>query len=119
MVWRVKWFGGAHTYRGHVTGRGAYCSPCAPIKYAPLTGGGPHVLRGALGCTHLAISSLGSRVILLISWLVRKPSKKWTKGTLERREARWATSAMSWASCTLWLHSMPHPVCGRWRGNGK
>ena len=31
---------------------------------------------------------------------VRKPSKKWMKGTRERSVAAWATSARSWASWT-------------------
>lgn len=38
--------------------------------------------------------------IFWISWEVRKPSKKWQKGTLDSMVARWATRAMSMHSWT-------------------
>ena len=45
------------------------------------------------------------------SWEVRKPSKKWTNGTRVRSVAAWATSAMSWASCTDADARRANPVC--------
>lgn len=42
----------------------------------------------------------------------RKPSKKCTNGTDALSVARWETSAMSCASCTLCAHSIAQPV---WR----
>ena len=41
---------------------------------------------------------------------VRKPSKKWRKGTRARSVAMWATTAISWASCTEADESIAHPV---------
>jgi hypothetical protein len=37
---------------------------------------------------------------LFTSWEVRKPSKKWIKGTRHCRVTLWATKAKSCASCT-------------------
>ncbi len=55
--------------------------------------------------------SSGSRVaILLTSWLVRKPSKKWRNGTRARSVAAWATAAKSCASWTELAASIAHPV---------
>lgn len=50
------------------------------------------------------------RATLLTSWEVRKPSKKWRKGSREERVAAWATRARSWASCTEAEHSIAQPV---------
>ena len=50
--------------------------------------------------------------IFWISWEVRKPSKKWTKGTLDSMAERWATRAMSMHSCTEPAATMAKPV---WR----
>jgi len=50
------------------------------------------------------------RSILLTSWEVRKPSKKWTKGTREARVEACATRARSWASCTVEEASSANPV---------
>ncbi len=46
----------------------------------------------------------------MISWEVRKPSKKWRKGTRVRRLAAWETAAKSWASWTELAHSIAKPV---------
>ena len=46
------------------------------------------------------------------SWLVRKPSKKCTKGTRAFKVAACAIKAISMASCGLSEHSMAQPV---WR----
>ena len=51
-----------------------------------------------------------NRSIVFSSWLVRKPSKKWTNGTRVRRVAAWATSAKSCASCTEEAESIAQPV---------
>ena len=48
--------------------------------------------------------------ILFTSWEVRKPSKKCRNGTRLRKVVQWATSARSWASCTLAEASMANPV---------
>ncbi len=53
----------------------------------------------------LSISSVFS------SWLVRKPSKKWMKGTRLRSVASWDTAARSWHSCTEAELSRAKPVC--------
>ena len=55
-------------------------------------------------------SSSVSSSMVLTSWLVRKPSKKWRKGTRLRRVAAWATSAKSCASWTLEELSIAKPV---------
>ena len=62
------------------------------------------------------MSSASITDILLISWEVRNPSKKCTKGTEDRSVAKWATNARSWASWTLWEHSMAQPVCAEGTG---
>ena len=49
--------------------------------------------------------------ILLISWLVLKPSKKCKKGKEDLMATRWAIKAKSWASWGLLLASMQNPVC--------
>ena len=55
--------------------------------------------------------SSGSRTaILLTSWLVRKPSKKWRNGTRLRSDATCATSAKSCASWTDPAASIAQPV---------
>ena len=50
-------------------------------------------------------------LILLISWDVRKPSKKFMNGTDDRRVAMCEISAISIDSCTLWPDNMAKPVC--------
>ena len=54
--------------------------------------------------------SRARRSILLTSWEVRKPSKKWTKGTRPARVAAWAMRAKSMTSCTEAEQSMAKPV---------
>ena len=48
--------------------------------------------------------------IFWISWLVRKPSWKWMKGTRVLMVVRWATAARSMTSCTLPVDIMVTPV---------
>ncbi len=48
--------------------------------------------------------------IRIISWEVRKPSKKWMNGMRDSRAAAWATSAKSAASCTELAASIANPV---------
>ncbi|MNX94145.1 hypothetical protein D3C86_1263680 [compost metagenome] len=47
---------------------------------------------------------------MFTSWEVRKPSKKWMKGTRHCRVTLWATKAKSCASCTEPEASMAKPV---------
>ena len=47
---------------------------------------------------------------MAISWEVRKPSKKWRKGTRQASVAVCATQAKSWDSCTEADASMANPV---------
>ena len=54
--------------------------------------------------------SWARRSILLTSWEVRKPSKKWTKGTRPRKVAAWVMRAKSITSCTEAEQSMAKPV---------
>ena len=56
------------------------------------------------------ISSYVGASTLEISWLVRKPSKKCTKGTLDSNVAKCATSARSIASCTELDAIIANPV---------
>ncbi len=56
------------------------------------------------------MSSASSFSILPISWLVRKPSKKWMNGTLAASVAAWAISAISITSWGAPLHNKAQPV---------
>ena len=56
------------------------------------------------------MSSVESRAIFASSWEVRKPSKKWRKGTRAFKVAAWAIRAKSWASWTELAASMAQPV---------
>ncbi|MNF08393.1 hypothetical protein D3C80_2088100 [compost metagenome] len=47
---------------------------------------------------------------MFTSWEVRKPSKKWMKGTRHCNVTLWAMSARSCASCTEAEASMAKPV---------
>ncbi len=48
--------------------------------------------------------------ILLTSWEVRKPSKKWRNGTRASSVAAWEIRAKSWTSCTVFEQSIAQPV---------
>jgi hypothetical protein len=56
-------------------------------------------------------SSSSRASIFLTSCEVRKPSKKWRKGTRDSRVAAWAIAARSWASCTEPEARRAKPIC--------
>lgn len=63
--------------------------------------------QGTICC----MASYGITIGLLISCEVRKPSKKFMKGTEVFSVAMWLTSAMSIVCCTLLPARIANPVC--------
>ena len=57
------------------------------------------------------MSSSGISLIILTSWLVLKPSKKWRKGTEESIADKWDTKPKLYASWTLVDAKIANPVC--------
>ena len=81
--------------------------------------GAAGTVHGSLAAGALTTTYTASQGLLLqmatfwISWEVRKPSKKFRKGTRPSMEARWATAARSMTSWTLPSASDPQYVQNR------